>query len=271
MENYKEIVSKLEEEALREYKLGNITKAVHLEEQAWHALPEPKYEKDRSYLIASAMVFMLKIMQRYDDALIWAKHLMQCNLERQDDGDREFKAGTVLYHLDRKDDAWKYFDVANDKSGGRCFKSADKEYSEFFKSRLPAPKKLSRAEKAKAATEKEAARADNAFLQLQLNWDELPELKYTDPEKYKVARGAVYVAIGTQQYDRALDWAKELMKFEQNQNDGDREFMAGMALYHLDRKDDAWQYFDVANDKSQGICFQDSDATYATFYNQYKS
>ncbi len=32
--------------------------------------------------------------------------------------------------------AWKYFDVANDKSEGRCFIGADKkEYSDFFKSR----------------------------------------------------------------------------------------------------------------------------------------
>jgi len=102
MENHQEIVRQLEAEAVIEYKSGNTAKAVELEQKAWEALPEPKYEKDRSYLIASAMVFMLKIMQRYDEALTRAKHLMQCNLERQDDGDREFKAGTVLYYLDRK-------------------------------------------------------------------------------------------------------------------------------------------------------------------------
>lgn len=65
-----------------------------------------------------------------------AKKLIKSALDRHDDGDREYMAGTVLYHLERKEDAWKYFDVANDKSEGRCFIGADKkEYSDFFKNK----------------------------------------------------------------------------------------------------------------------------------------
>lgn len=58
---------------------------------------------------------------------------MKSALNRLDDGDREFTSSTVLYHLERNDDAWKYFDIANDKLEGRCFIGADKK--EYFKSR----------------------------------------------------------------------------------------------------------------------------------------
>lgn len=61
---------------------------------------------------------------------------MKSALDRHDNDDREYMAGTVLYHLERKDDVWKYFEVANDKSEGRCFTGADKkEYLTFFKNR----------------------------------------------------------------------------------------------------------------------------------------
>jgi len=136
MEEYQKKIKQFESDALIEFKSGNIEKAVALFEKAWDVLPEPKYETPESYLIAKSLIFALKKLEKYEDALEWAKKLMKSSLDRHDSGDREFIAGTVLYHLGRKDDAWKYFDVANDKSEVRCFIGADKkEYLIFFKSR----------------------------------------------------------------------------------------------------------------------------------------
>ncbi|MEL1244171.1 hypothetical protein AAEO56_07870 [Flavobacterium sp. DGU11] len=135
MEDYQNRIRQLKDEALVEYKAGSIDKAIILTIRSWDALPEPKYEKPDSYLIARSMVFLLNKAERYDEALVWAQHLMQSSPDRYDSGDREFMAGTVLYHIGRKDDAWMYFDVANDKSESRCFESTDTIYREFFESR----------------------------------------------------------------------------------------------------------------------------------------
>lgn len=135
MEEYSKIVNDLRDIATNEFKSGNVEQAIVYLEKAWEELPETKFDKPESFLIGKAMIFILKKEKRYEEALIWARKLMQSDLERHDSGDREFTAATVLYHLERKDDAWKYFDVANDKSEGRCFLSSDKEYLKFFKSR----------------------------------------------------------------------------------------------------------------------------------------
>lgn len=136
MEDYQIRIKQFEKEALNEFKLGNVENAIVLFENAWHVLPEPKTNKPESYLIANSLIFALNKIKKYEEALEWAKKLMKSALDRHDDGDREYMAGTVLYHLEREDDAWKYFDVANDKSEGRCFIGADKkEYLNFFKSR----------------------------------------------------------------------------------------------------------------------------------------
>jgi tetratricopeptide (TPR) repeat protein len=135
MEEYQNKIKQFESNALIEFKSGNIEKAIQLMELAWLELPESKYEKPESFLIARSMVFALNKAKKYEEALEWAKELMKSDLNRYDSGDREFMSGTVLYHLGRKDDAWQYFDVANDKSEGRCFLSSDKQYLKFFKSK----------------------------------------------------------------------------------------------------------------------------------------
>lgn len=136
MEEYKKKIRQFESDALIQFKLGNTNEAIALMEKAWNELPEPKYEKPESFLIARDLVFALNKIKKYEEALLWADKLMKSDLTRFDSGDREFMAGTVLYHLGRKDDAWQYFDVANEKSEGRCFiNNNNKEYLKFFKSK----------------------------------------------------------------------------------------------------------------------------------------
>lgn len=136
MEEYQTKIKQFEKEALSEFRSGNIENAIGLFVKAWNVLPEPKTDQPESYLIANSLVFALTKAEKYEEALEWAKQLMKSALDRRDDGDREYMAGTVLYHLERKDDAWKYFDVANDKSEGRCFMGNDKkEYLNFFNSK----------------------------------------------------------------------------------------------------------------------------------------
>jgi tetratricopeptide (TPR) repeat protein len=133
MEEYQIKIKQFESEALAEFKKGNTDMAILFMKKAWDELPETKTDKPESYLIASSLIFALNKVKRYEEALDWARKIMICDLNRYDDGGREFISGTVLYHLGRKDDAWQYFDVANDKSEGRCFTSSDKEYLKFFK------------------------------------------------------------------------------------------------------------------------------------------
>lgn len=136
MESYSEKVDALRDKATSEFKTGNIEDAILNLQKAWTELPEPKYEKPESFLISKSLVFVFNKIKEYEKSLDWAKKLMKSDLSRHDSGDREFMAGTVLYHLGRKDDARQYFDVANNKSEGRCFLGADKkEYKDFFKSK----------------------------------------------------------------------------------------------------------------------------------------
>ena len=63
-----------------------------------------------------------------DVANQWVDKILKCDLERQDDGDREMWVGKVLCESGKTDEAKKYFEIAFKKSEGRCFVGDDAKY-----------------------------------------------------------------------------------------------------------------------------------------------
>ncbi|PET38834.1 hypothetical protein CN514_24115, partial [Bacillus sp. AFS001701] len=60
----------------------------------------------------------------------WSELIYTCDLERIDSGEREFLSGKVAYETGDISAAKQYFNMANEKSEGRCFIDVDKKYVE---------------------------------------------------------------------------------------------------------------------------------------------
>ena len=95
---------------------------------AWGALPEKKESQKESYHIAKYLVIAFLKLKKYEEAQIWATKLQNCDLNRLDDGEREFYAGVVQFELKNYDRAKNLLEAANMKSDGNCFEGEDQKY-----------------------------------------------------------------------------------------------------------------------------------------------
>ena len=101
--------------------------------QAWYAMPEDnRYTNNYCYMIAGALMGVSLELEDIDSAMKWAEEFKLCELDRIEDGDREMQLGIVCYEGENYEMAKEYFEVANRKSGGRCFWSEDRKYKEFY-------------------------------------------------------------------------------------------------------------------------------------------
>ena len=96
--------------------------------EAWDLLPDEKYEYNESYWIVAFILSYSLQLHDLDVANQWAYKILKCDLERQDDGDREMRLAIVLHESGKMDEAKKYFKIAFQKSEGRCFVDEDAKY-----------------------------------------------------------------------------------------------------------------------------------------------
>ena len=110
------------------YEQGQLSKARDSLFEAWGILPDEKYIYDESYWIVAFILDLSIELHDMDVANQWVDKILKCDLERQDDGDREMWVGKVLCESGKTDEAKKYFEIAFKKSEGRCFVGDDAKY-----------------------------------------------------------------------------------------------------------------------------------------------
>ena len=110
------------------YEQGQLSKARDSLFEAWGILPDEKYIYDESYWIVAFILDLSIELHDMDVANQWVDKILKCDIERQDDGDREMWVGKVLCESGKTDEAKKYFEIAFKKSEGRCFVGDDAKY-----------------------------------------------------------------------------------------------------------------------------------------------
>lgn len=103
------------------YEQGQLSKARDSLFEAWGILPDEKYIYDESYWIVAFILDLSIELHDMDVANQWVDKILKCDLERQDDGDREMWVGKVLCESGKTDEAKKYFEIAFKKSRGKVF------------------------------------------------------------------------------------------------------------------------------------------------------
>ena len=78
------------------YEQGQLSKARDSLFEAWGILPDEKYIYDESYWIVAFILDLSIELHDMDVANQWVDKILKCDLERQDDGDREMWVGKVL-------------------------------------------------------------------------------------------------------------------------------------------------------------------------------
>ena len=115
------------------YEKKNYFKAREKLVEAWNILPADKYIYSESYWISVLIVDTSLKIGDLDTANDWINCVFKSDRERIDDGEREMWAGKIAHASNNKDLAKKYFMVAFEKSGGRCFLNENQQYLEYIK------------------------------------------------------------------------------------------------------------------------------------------
>lgn len=127
-------ISQLMDDMNTLYEKGKLHQARDALFKAWDILPENKYIYDESYWIVAFILDLSIDIHDIDMANKWVDKIFKCDLERQDDGDREMWAGKVAYESGKVDEAKKFFKIAIKKSEGRCFwEERNKKYLAVLK------------------------------------------------------------------------------------------------------------------------------------------
>lgn len=121
-------IESLIEESGAEWRAGNLEEAIKKMQAAWNILPNPAEEYDESYLIAGYLIELFTEQGDTESATKWAQILQRCDVERLDDGDREFIAGKVAYSAGDIDTAKAYFKASFKKSEGKTFEGEEDIY-----------------------------------------------------------------------------------------------------------------------------------------------
>ncbi len=111
----------------------NYIESIKLLIDAWELLPQPKGIYDESFHIVLYITEIYLLIGKVNKAKEWSERIYECDLERIDNGQREFLNGKVAFEAGELDKAKELFSIANQKSEGRCFKKGDEKYLKFFK------------------------------------------------------------------------------------------------------------------------------------------
>lgn len=97
-------------------------------------------------------------------------------------------------------------------------------------------------------------------------WYRLPEPKGGYSESYYIASDISEIYLKLKKLKEAKKWSDELFKCALHRIDsGEREFLAGKVAFESSEFDTAKQYFTIANEKSEGRCFEDEPKKYIQF------
>lgn len=97
-------------------------------------------------------------------------------------------------------------------------------------------------------------------------WLEIPDPQYVYDDSYRVAYQLVRMLLRVNQLNQAKKWVEILQDCDPERiNTGVKEFLYGKVLYELGDMDLAKQKLTLANEISEGQCFQGEDRKYKNF------
>lgn len=130
--NISKKIEDLRIKSVNEFRDENYMISYQLLNEAWELLPENKIEEKESFIIVSYILEIGIRLQNREILEKWCDEIKIASPTRPDCGEREMWVGKVQFELGKYDLAKENFLVANKKSGGRCFKSKDLVYKQFF-------------------------------------------------------------------------------------------------------------------------------------------
>lgn len=94
-------------------------------------------------------------------------------------------------------------------------------------------------------------------------WQELPNSKYVYDDSYHIARFISKISMELNDFTQSKEWAFIVEKCDPERGDiGEKEFLIGQVAYESGEELEALRYLKIANDKSDGLCFQGEDEKY---------
>lgn len=255
--------------------------------KAWDMLPVPKEEYDDSYHLAEGLAEGYLLLGKHSDAMKWAEMMSHCDLERLDDGAREYAMGKVLFESGDLENAKENFAIAMTKSAGRAFISAPEKYKELLKkNEHPQLQRNSRTELAAQKPEEELD--DELYEQIESLSEEGNEFVEEDDyaaalNKFKEALALVpepkikweaafwlYAGIGDmclflEDYKASADAFYHALNCPDGQESGFVHLRLGEALFEIDKKEDALEHLLRAYMLEGKELFNDEEEKYYDF------
>ncbi|MFP3886729.1 hypothetical protein HPB58_06955 [Priestia filamentosa] len=101
---------------------------------------------------------------------------------------------------------------------------------------------------------------ESIFL-LEEAWDLIPEPKgIYSVQSYGLVKDIIDTYFITKDFEKAKEWADKLFLTGFNRIDsGEKEFTSGKVAFELGNLETAKEFFSIANRKSEGRCFGDSE------------
>ena len=123
-----------QDEYMELFEEGNIQQALEKIREFWLFLPQPRIMQDMSFLLLEDFFNICIQSKKFDLANKWISLIFISDLERLDDGEREFIAGNLAYEQGNLEIAKELFIISNVKCEGCLFEGKDvKKYRDLLK------------------------------------------------------------------------------------------------------------------------------------------
>lgn len=98
-------------------------------------------------------------------------------------------------------------------------------------------------------------------------WELLPEPKENWYDGFLVAKYITHTFFNVKDFENAEVWARNLRAFNKVRDFGESEFISGKVALELGKEEDAYQFFKVADEKSEGRVWKgEKDMKYFKFF-----
>lgn len=119
-------------ESYKQFKAGNLEKAILLANSAWEDIPKPKFDWDVSKSFVLSIAETYRDCKLFDKAINLLEELFSAKTVKSHQDGPYFMMGTTYYEAGDTKNAIKWLSEANAISKGRCFREEDPKYLKFF-------------------------------------------------------------------------------------------------------------------------------------------
>lgn len=128
----KEKIEELINQAYDAYEPDSIEKSISLLNQAWEFLPEDKTAWNEGYKVVKNIIETYFYSRNLSQAEKWIDIFLEIDKKQRDYGEAPFLSAKILFDLGDLSRAKELIQLANAKSGGRCFSDEDPKYKKLL-------------------------------------------------------------------------------------------------------------------------------------------